>query len=70
MKPARKPSKRQIALDAAKYAGYHDDSTAWTRLVVENRVNRQAMIEAFQSGRRLREAGMKCGCSACKQSAV
>jgi len=48
-------SKRQMALNLARLAGYENDSATFTRLVIENRVSRQAMNDAFRLGRSIRE---------------
>lgn len=59
-------TKRNIALAYARVAGYHNDSSAFTRLIIESRVNRQAMNEAWGNGRIARENGVPCNCYQCK----
>ena len=58
-------TKREHALAAAKIAGYHADSKMFTRLIVECRVNRQAMNSAWIHGQRAKEAGVGCHCRDC-----
>jgi hypothetical protein len=58
-------SKRQTALTEAKIAGYHDNTRYFTRLIIEARVNRQAMNEAWANGQAAKLAGLKCGCTYC-----
>lgn len=60
-------SKRETSLTLARIAGYHDDGSAFTRLIIESRVNRQAMNDAFLNGRTAKQNGMKCNCHQCKQ---
>lgn len=53
----KRPSKRTVALTLARVAGFEEDTRAFTRLLVESRVNREAMHEAWQAGvARRREA--------------
>lgn len=56
---------RAIAIASAKVAGYHADSKAFTRLIVEARVNRQTMNEAWAAGVAARTAGVPCACRDC-----
>lgn len=48
-------------------AGYHNDTKASTRLLVEARVNRQTLNEAWAYGVRAKEAGMRCSCFQCNR---
>jgi hypothetical protein len=59
-------TKREHALAAAKVAGYHSDSRMFTRLIVECRVNRQAMNSAWIDGQSAKRAGVQCSCRDCK----
>ncbi len=61
-------TKRDRAIQCAKIAGYHEDTRTYTRLIVECRVNRQVMNEAFQIGRKAKVNGVKCGCYECNQT--
>jgi len=61
-------NKRETALRLAKIAGYHGDSKTFTRLIIECRVNRQAMNSAWYAGERALEAGVKCHCLDCKEA--
>jgi len=63
-----KLTKRQIAIQCAKVAGYHEDSSTFTRLIIESRVGRPLMNEAFLIGRKARAAGVKCGCYDCNKT--
>jgi hypothetical protein len=60
-------SKRQTALTLARIAGYHEDTASFTRLIIESRVARPAMNEAFLNGRQAKAGGMKCNCHECKK---
>jgi len=57
--------RRETALTLAKIAGYHGDSRTFTRLIIECRVNRQAMNQAWIYGENARQAGVKCHCTDC-----
>lgn len=61
-------TKRQTALTLARIAGYHEDTATFTRLIIESRVARPAMNEAFLNGRTARASGMKCNCYECKKA--
>lgn len=63
-------TQRETALTLARIAGYHDDSATFTRLIIEKRVNRQAMQEAFLNGRQAKASGMKCSCHNCRNAIV
>lgn len=52
-----KPTKREVALTKARVAGYENDARAFTRLLVEARVNRTDMNSAWAAGAARREAG-------------
>lgn len=56
-----------IDIGIARMAGYHDDKGRFTRLVVESRVRRAVLDEAWREGRRQRESGMRCDCYYCKK---
>lgn len=58
-------SKREQALGWIRVAGYHEDSAAFTRLYIENRVSLAAAKEAFRNGRAQRAAGVPCSCRDC-----
>lgn len=58
---------REAALSKARAAGYHQDTKAFTRLIVESRVNRQAMNEAWAAGQTAKAAGARCSCYFCQQ---
>lgn len=60
-------TRRDIDIGNARIAGYHDDRSRFTRLVVESRVRRAVLDEAWREGRRQREAGMRCGCYYCER---
>ena len=53
------------ALIALRIAGYHNDSKAFSRLYVENRISLLAAKQAWDEGRRQQHAGMPCTCDAC-----
>lgn len=46
----KRPSKRTVALTLARVAGFEGDTRAFTRLLVESRVNREDMNAAWRAG--------------------
>ncbi len=58
-------SKREKALAICRIAGYHNDKTAFTRAICENRISMPAANEAWQQGVSQKESGIKCNCSQC-----
>ncbi|MDH4172113.1 MAG: hypothetical protein OEW90_01810 [Betaproteobacteria bacterium] len=58
--------KREDALTLAKVAGYHNDSRSFTRLIIEQRVNRATMNRAWHAGTNARAAGVLCDCRECR----
>lgn len=58
-------SKRQVAINGMRFAGYHDDKRAFTRLLIESRVSRAVANEAWQYGVAAKRNGMPCGCADC-----
>lgn len=62
-------TKRETALTLARIAGYHSNSKAFTRLVIESRVNREAMSRAWVDGVRRKANGTGCNCYECAQAA-
>lgn len=60
-----KITKRQTALALAKIAGYHNDAKAFTRLIIESRVNRAAMNMAWSLGASAKANGITCTCIDC-----
>lgn len=58
---------RKQALTAIRTAGFHDDSTEYTRLLITNRISVHVAREAFKEGAHLRAQGARCDCNACKQ---
>lgn len=61
-------TQRDNALGWMRIAGYHDDKRAFTRLLIEKRVNRKAADEAWQQGQRKKQAGMRCTCYDCTKA--
>lgn len=59
---------RRQAINHLRIAGYHHDMRSFTRLYVENRVSIKTAREAFAEGERMRDGGMACTCSDCKQA--
>lgn len=57
--------KRQDALQAIVYAGYHGDKSGGTRLMLENRISLSVYNDYFSQGRTARERGVRCNCSEC-----
>lgn len=56
---------RTLAIAHARRAGYHSDTMAFTRLIIESRVNRQTMNQAWAAGAAAYEAGVRCNCFEC-----
>jgi hypothetical protein len=61
-------SKKEITLASCKVAGYHNDMKSFTRVYVESRLSLVVAQEAYNQGIKLRESGMKCTCSKCKEA--
>jgi hypothetical protein len=59
-------TKRETAIQIAKIAGYHNDGKSFIRAIVENRVNRQTMNQAWALGEKMRQSGVPCSCYECK----
>ena len=59
-------TKRRIAIDKARIAGYENDTRTFTRLLVESRVRRELLNEAWQQGRKHAERL----CQACGKTAL
>lgn len=59
---------RKNALIYMKIAGYHSDTKAFIRLLVENRISRKIAEDAYQLGAKERERGVGCTCWDCRQS--
>ena len=57
--------KRADLLGLLRFAGYHGDSAAFTRLLVEHRISRRVADDAYSAGRAARVAGQRCGCTDC-----
>lgn len=58
---------RKQTLQYAKVAGYHNDTKRFTRLLIEGRVNRADMNEAWLNGQRAKQNKVSCSCSDCKK---
>jgi hypothetical protein len=61
--------KRKDLIRAIQFAGYHNDSSAATRLLLQNvgKVSYQVWSEAFKQGQRAKVNGARCNCSACQK---
>ena len=59
-------SRREQWIAAARIAGYHGDSKTFTRLLVESRVSRSTLAEAWRNGAMARARGVECHCLDCK----
>ena len=57
--------KRKDALDYIRIAGYHNDTKTSTRIYCEARISLQAANEAFHTGQKQKENGVKCTCREC-----
>lgn len=58
--------KRALALDLIRYAGYHDDRAAFTRLYINSSVAYGPAKDAYAQGRAARVRGLRCECPECK----
>ena len=63
-------NRRELDLSISRIAGYHDDKRRFTRLVVESRVRRQLIDEAWRTGVKQRREGMPCNCPDCAEAAA
>jgi hypothetical protein len=62
---------RERVLAIARAAGYHNDGEAWKRLLIETRINRRTLTNAWTEGRLAKESGNPHpGCSTCKGGAA
>ena len=59
--------KRDQLVSLIRFAGAHEDTATGTRLLIENRISREAYSKAFNEGRAMKASGMRCDCSACKK---
>ena len=59
-------TKRETALVLMRVAGYHNDQRDRVRLLVESRVNRQAMDAAWMDGQAAKRNGVRCDCYQCR----
>ncbi len=60
--------KRKDALNAIRFAGYHNDTASFTTLYIENRVSVAAARNAFAQGAQAKAKGVGCGCAECKNA--
>jgi len=59
--------KRTDALILLRSAGYHNDVTSFTRLYLENQVSRPAADAEWRRGAAMRDAGVLCTCTTCRE---
>jgi hypothetical protein len=59
-------TKREIAIGRAKIAGYNGDAAEFTRVIIESRVKREALLLAWRLGEVMKSRGVPCGYSECK----
>ena len=57
--------KRADLLVLLRVAGYHNDQRSRVRLMVENRISREAAEKAWATGIEQKRQGMKCACHEC-----
>lgn len=65
--PAKRPSKRAIALGACRIAGYHDDTRTFVRTYIEGRISYGKATEQWHKGQQMKKSGVICECFHCKQ---
>lgn len=63
-------SNRETAIVLTRIAGYHNDTAKFVRLIVESRVSRPVLNEAFAKGMTARREGVKCGCFYCRAAGI
>ena len=56
---------RKTALVLLRVAGYHNDTKAFVRLYVENRVSIAAADREWERGKQMQAAGVPCTCRDC-----
>jgi hypothetical protein len=56
---------RSQRIQRLRVAGYHHDTAAYTRLLIEAHVNRAAAREAYLEGVRAKFRGLPCACAQC-----
>jgi hypothetical protein len=59
-------NRRETLLGLARIAGFHGDSKRFTRLVVESRIARRHLDDAWRAGVKQRDQGIPCNCPECK----
>jgi hypothetical protein len=59
---------RKNALDWIRIAGYHNDTAAFVRLYVENRVSRASADAAWLNGVAAKLNGVACSCRDCERA--
>lgn len=59
--------KRQTVIDLIGVAGYHNDKSRYTRLLIENRISLANAQKAYSDGIKAKEAGVKCACYDCNK---
>lgn len=62
--------KRKHLITALRVAGCHQDRQTWMRVYVENRISLQVANEAWRSGVKAKENGMRCDCCRCQKERV
>lgn len=62
--------KRTDLLALLRVAGYHNDQRSRVRLMVENRISREAADKAWATGIEQKKNGMKCSCPDCSKVAA
>lgn len=61
---------RAQRLAQMRNAGYHNDSAAFTRSFIGSRIALAIAQAEFTHGQHLRQRGMPCTCTVCKQVAA
>ena len=59
-------SKKEMVLAQLRIAGYHEDKKEFTKVYIDNKISMLLATEAYNSGIKLKQKGMKCTCSKCK----
>ena len=61
---------RRQALNLMIVAGYHHDKRTFTRLLIENRISREAAETAYHQGTIARKNNVACSCNDCAKPDV
>ena len=71
MKKNGNPSKRELELLGFRIAGYHNDSSDFTRRLIERRLTKHEDAKSeWSAGVQMRKNGIPCSCFKCAGGAA